>query len=220
MATVPDFTVTQRVGDGVLYTTLNDNTTSSTAIISRKWILGDGTIIDGNSSSINHTYWSEGKYSVTLLVDDTIDLVPVTKENYIIVNKVYTDPQFIIMQSLNNDTGDYWKFYLDEFLHLVFETKGTIRRSVDAVGDINKWLYLEYNQVEDQLYYGRSDLYRVILDSSKVSNTAPMVVSESKVEIAKDSQLKLDELKIWSESKDLREYFSQTRGRAVYLDGV
>jgi hypothetical protein len=45
-------------------------------------------------------------------------------------------------------------------------------------------------------------------------------VPESKSEIAYQSQMKIDELKIYGSERDLSEYFMSTRGRAGYLDSI
>ncbi|MDH7508373.1 MAG: PKD domain-containing protein [Methanomassiliicoccales archaeon] len=47
-------------------------------IISRRWEFGDGTIVDGNSSSVTHTYMKDGTYRVNLTVTDSDESVSST----------------------------------------------------------------------------------------------------------------------------------------------
>lgn len=216
MALSARFSASERVGDGILGTTFTDSSTGS--IVSRKWVMGDGTVYDGNSTSVDHVYWSPGKYTVKLIVDDGTDLDTEEKDEYIVVNQYYTVPDFTIMQSMDNETGEYWKFYIDEELKLVYETESMIYRSTNAITSIRTWTLVEFHIINKEMYRGNEATYRVKVTLESESNSSPISVTESKVEIAPETRIKIDELKIWSVEKDLSEYFSSTRPKAAYLD--
>ena len=58
-STTPDISCDERVGDGYLSTTFYDPTIMTVDF--RKWIFGDGVVVEGSGlSTINHTYYDPG----------------------------------------------------------------------------------------------------------------------------------------------------------------
>jgi PKD repeat protein len=216
MAIVADFTVSSRVGDSFNTVTFADASTG--VITSRKWILGDGEVVEGNETTVKHTYLAAGRYDVTLVVQDSTDQDTETKAGYIIVNDIRPAPDFIIMQSFERSSGSYWRFYIDTAFHLVFETHQYIYRSNDRVIDIRQWALVQFDFLSETMYWGSYLGHYKEIGSHKSVNASPLVLSRSGTDIAPDSTVKLDELKIWSVEKNLSEYHSATRGRAGYLD--
>lgn len=213
----PDIEATVRVGNGYLSTTFTDIATIPVTF--RKWIFGDGEIVEGSGySTINHTYYSSGEYDV-ILIDQTGTIqYSVTKEKFIIVNEYRPIPDFIISQSFDTSTGRYWRFYLDQSFNLVFEDNDFYFRSKNKVINPNKWSLLEFHMGENKMYVGTISVPRTTVDIIKIPNSSPLTPTEIKSQIATNSQMKIDELKIWSEERNLLSYYIETRGRAGYLD--
>jgi PKD repeat protein len=216
MAIVADFTVSNRVGD--LFNTVTFTDMSVGVITSRKWILGDGTVLEGNDTTVKHTYFSFGKFTVTLVVQNVAEQDSEVKEDYIIVNDIRSAQNFIVMQSFAGGSLGYWRLYLDINLYIYFETKDFVYRSISKVTDVAKWTLVQFDYLSEKMLIGSGPVHLREIPLYKTPNTAPMVVPSVYTEIAAQSTLKLDELKIWSVEKDLNEYFRSTRGRAVYLD--
>lgn len=213
----PDVEATVRVGDGYLSTTFTD--IGTIPITFRKWIFGDGEIIEGPGySTINHTYYSSGEYDVILIAQTGTVQFSVTKEKFIIVNEYRPIPNFIISQSFDTDTGRYWRFYLDQSFNIVYENNDFFFRSKNRVVDPNKWSLLEFHMGENKMYVGTFSTPRIEVKIIKIPNNSPLTPIEIKSQIATNSQMKIDELKIWQGEKDLNSYYIETRGRAGYLD--
>ncbi len=84
------FTNTAFGSCGSLNITFTDQSvpSSGSSIINRKWIFGDGTILNSTSASVSHLYTIAGNYSVTLIVTETGGCRDsLTKANLILVNK-------------------------------------------------------------------------------------------------------------------------------------
>jgi PKD repeat protein len=210
-----DFIVDGRVGEGFSTVTFTDVSTGT--ITSRKWILGDGTVVEGNETIVKHTYRAFGRYDVTLVASNTTEQDTETKAEYIIVNELRSVPNLIIMQSFN-PSGDYWRFYLDTDLHLVYESRQYVYRSGDKVVNIKKWTFVEFDVLSEKMYVGSYASNRKEIACSKSINTTPLPVGERITEVAPKSNLKLDELKVWGVEKNLYDYCKSLRGRAGYLD--
>jgi len=216
MAVVSDFTVSSRAADRFNTVTFTDASTGT--ITERMWLLGDGTVVEGNEITVKHTYTVAGKYTVTLVVRNTTEQDSEVKTDYVAVNEVRPVPSFIIMQTFEASSGAYWRFYIDTLFRVVFETPQYVYRSADAVIDIKKWALVQFDPVHEKMYWGSHlDYYREIV-CSKVVNTSPVVPTETKTEIAYQSTIKIDELMVWSTVKNLGDYHKETRGRAGYLD--
>jgi PKD repeat protein len=217
--TQPDIIVSNRVGVGYLSTTISDPT--DLAIIYRKWIFGDGVILEGSGlATVSHTYYSPGVYNVTLIDRDSYDQITVNKPSFIFVDEYKPISDFIITQSFDSASGDYWKFYFDQELHLIFEDNNFIFRSKDIVAKSNKWLFVEFNRNTEKMMVGSFSFYKKEIDIVKYINYSPIDSSITRTSIANNSSLKLDEIKIWSKSIDNKEYYSQHRGQAGYLDSL
>jgi PKD repeat protein len=216
MSVTADFTVSNRAADRFNTVTFTD--VSVGTITGRTWVLGDGTVVDGNDTSVKHTYTAPGKYTVTLIVRDSVDQDSETKVDYIIVNDVVPTPSFVIMQTFEAFSGAYWRFYVDSQFHLVFETPQYIYRSSDAVIGIKQWSLVQFDPVTEKMYWGSyMGNYREIV-RTKSYNTSPVIPLMTKTEIAAQSTMKIDELMVWSVSRDLYDYHRGTRGKAGYLD--
>jgi PKD repeat protein len=220
MTIVADFSVSNKVGDNFNTVTFTDS--SSGTITERQWILGDGTVIGGNLTVVKHTYVQPGEYDVTLVARDVlvnpVDQNAKTITDCVIVNEIRPTPSFIITQSFEHTTGAYWRFYLDTSFYLVFENNLYIYRSLDRVADISKWAFVAYDVISEKMYAGSFFNYLEEIEHIRTINSSPIGSYESFTEIATQSQMKIDELKIHGIEKDLFEYFKEARGRAGYLD--
>jgi PKD repeat protein len=215
MATA-DFTATGRVGDGLATVTFNDASTGT--IVSRKWILGDGTVVEGNLTSLSHTY-SPGTYDVILVVQDSSTQDTKTRTGYVVVNEIHPRPSFVIAEGHGFSESEYWKFYLDSSLHLVYEDMAYVYRSVDPVTVVGRWTLVEFHTGLFEMYAGTYLVVRRKVDVAKTVNASPPVFTDNTLYVAPNSTIKLDELKIWVGDKNLSEYYYQTRPMAGSLDG-
>lgn len=216
MALVADFTSTTRTGDNAHSIKLFENS-SGGAITYIKWILGDGTVIE-NEAWVQHLYRSPGKYSVTLVVGNTTEQASVTKEDWVIVNYVPPVPKMIIMQSFNSADNTYWKVYIRSDFKMVFEDKDFLFISGDPVIQIKKWTLLEYHAATNKFYKGTYGSPRQEISFIKEVNTSPVIPSYTYSEIAPQSKMKIDELKIWATEENLKSYYFSLRGQAGHLD--
>lgn len=218
MSIIADFTVDCRVGDGFSTVTFTD--LSVGVITERKWILGDGTVVEGNETTVKHTYESWGKYDVTLVVRNATEQDTKTKTNYIIVNERRPVSNFIIMQSFDPTISQYWRFYIDTNLYLVYENKWYVYRSKDRVLDIRKWSFLEFDVLSEKMYVGSFSYNRREISCMKSINSSPLSGYEKITEVAPQTHLKIDELKIWGTERNLYDYCKSLRGQAGYLDSI
>ena len=218
MALTADFSATSRVGMEPLIVTFTDSSTGT--ITSRKWIMGDGTTYEGNDTSIVHTYAIHGKYDVILVVQDGTDQDTEIKEDYVIVNELYIDPNFVIAQSMTVVDEEYWKFYFDIDRHLVFESQDFVYRSADPVLVMKKWTLVEFHSGGDKMYVGTYNTIRREVPMSVSVNNSPIGVNAVMFQIAPQSTIKVDELKIWYKEVNLRDYYYETRGQAGNLDAT
>lgn len=219
MAIDADFTLSlgTRVGDGFLSIRLDD--ASSGTITSRKWIFGDGTEVDGNLTQIKHTYRSPGTYTVSLIARNASEQDTETKEDYFVVNPPIVIPQFVIAQSFDKDTGEYWRFYLDQDMYLIYENQIFIYKSSEPVLNINRWTFLEFHAETEKMYSGSYENFREEISVQKNYNPSPIInIPETLTQVANRSTLKLDELKVWAVDKDPKEYYKTYRGSAGNLD--
>jgi len=213
---VADFTATGRVGDGVAVVTFNDSSTGT--ILSRKWILGDGTVVEGNLTTLSHTYGSPGAYDVTLVVQDSTTQDSKTRVGYVVVNEVHSRPSFVIAESLGYTEDEYWRFRLDSELHLVYEDKDYMYRSVDPVASVAKWALVEFHAGANEMYAGTYSTVRRKVASAKSVNPSPPMLNANVFYIAPNSTIKLDEFMIWYGEKNLKDYYYLTRPAAGLLD--
>jgi PKD repeat protein len=217
MAIIADFSITasSRVGDNSNMVIFNDASTGT--VTNYKWIFGDGQVIEGAFPTVTHTYTLPGKYTVTLVANNLTEQGSIVKEDYIIVNDVKPVPKFIIMEAFDNVAG-YWRFYVDLDFHIVFETPQYLYRSADRVLNVHEWSLVQFDYSSEKMFFGTYLKYFREIATTKVVNLSPLTMTEAKTEIAYQSELKLDELKVWSSEKDLSNYYKETRGRAGYLD--
>ena len=213
---IADFTATGRVGDGLATVTFNDASTG--AIVSRKWILGDGTVIEGNLTTLSHDY-GPGTYDVILVVQDATTQNTKTRTGYVVVNDIHPRPSFVIAEGFSYSDSEYWKFYLDADLHLVYEDMNYVYRSVDAVTTVKKWTLVEFHTGLFEMYAGTYTSVRHKVSVAKTVNPSPPALNDNIFYVAPDSTIKIDELKIWLGEKNLKDYYYQTRAAAGVLDG-
>ena len=216
MALIADFTSTTRTGDNVQSIIFSDNS-SGGVVTYRKWILGDGTVIE-NQTLVVHLYRSSGKYDVTLVVGNTVEQASVTKEDWVIVNYVPPTPQMIIIQSFNAVTNAYWKVYIRTDFRMVFEDQNFLFVSNDPVIQIKEWTLLEYHAPTNKFYRGTYGSPRQEISFNVSVNPSPVTPSTNLTEVAPQSTMKIDELKIWATEKDLKSYYYTLRGQAGILD--
>lgn len=214
-----NFTSINRVGDGVATVTFYDDS-SGGIITNRKWIFGDGYVLDGNETTATHLYAYPGTYTVTLVVSDSFAQASVIKEGYVVVNEVHSRPSFNIAEGFSYSNDEYWRFYFDSMLHLVYEDKDYIYKSENPVTEVGKWTLVEFHAGSDRMYVGTYNNVRSEVLVAKSVNSSPFVLNENISHIARDSTIKIDELKVWLGDKRLSEYYYDTRNRAGYLDNL
>jgi PKD repeat protein len=213
----PDIIATNRTGSGYLSTTFSDPT--DYAIIYRKWVFGDGVVIEGAGlQTINHTYYQPGEYDVTLVAQTFTDQYSVNKSKFVVVDVYYPVPGFIISQSMDADSGEYWRLYFDQSFHLVFEDNRNIIRSKDPAVEPGRWSFIDFNRNTCKMKVGTFSYYIKELEVVKLDNLNPLTISETKTDILPNSTMKIDELKIWAVNKDTTQYYKDNRGKAGYLD--
>lgn len=210
------FTATNRVGDGLVTVTFNDASTGT--ILKRKWIFGDGTSVDGNLVSVDHTY-EPGEYDVTLVVEDASSQDTLTRSGYVVVNEIHPRPDFVIAEGLSYSDTESWKLYLDSRLRLVYEDYSYVHRSVDPVATVGHWVLVEFHAGADAMYAGTYSTVRRRIDVAKTVNASPPVLTDNVFRVAPNSTIKLDEFKIWFGERDLHDYYYETRAMAGVLDG-
>jgi len=217
MAIIADFSITasSRVGDNFNMVVFNDASTG--VVTDYKWIFGDGQVLEGAYPTVSHTYTLPGKYTVTLVAKNLTEQGSIVKEDFIIVNDVKPAPKFIIMEAFDNVSG-YWRFFVDLDFHIVFETPQYIYRSADKILNVREWSLVQFDYSSEKMFIGTYLNYFREIAISKAINPMPLTMTEAKTEIAYQSSLKLDELKVWASEKDLGSYYRETRGRAGYLD--
>lgn len=210
------FTATNRVGDGLVTVTFNDASTGT--ILKRKWILGDGTVVDGNLTVVNHTYLP-GEYDVTLVVEDASSQDSLTRSGYVVVNENHPRPAFVIAEALSYSDTESWRFYLDSQMRLVYEDYSYVHRSVDPVATVGHWALVEFHAGADTMYAATYSTVRRQIGVAKAVNPSPPALNENVLRMLPNSTLKLDEFKIWLGERDLHDYYYETRARAGILDG-
>lgn len=218
MALTADYTVSERIGEGTLSVSFTDTSTGGVPTY-WKWLLGDGTVIEGAAhSTIGYTYRAPGTYSPTLIVNDGASQASVQKTDHIIVNVVYPRPLFVIMQSFSVAKNNYWRLYFDSYGYLFFEDKDYLYRSTVPIISVKKWNLVELHTGILKMFIGSMATFRKEISYIIIPNTAPLSVTVTKTEIAPNSTIKLDELKIWARETNLNQYFMDTRGKAGMLD--
>jgi hypothetical protein len=214
--TQPDIVATYRTGSGYLSTTFNDPT--DLTIVHRKWIFGDGIIVEGSDlQTINHTYYYPGEYDVILIAQTNADQYSVTKSSYIIVDTYIPIPDFIVAQSFDTISGCYWRLYLDQSFHLVFEDNDNIFRSKNKVAEPGNWAFIGFNRYTGKMYVGSFSYYLKELEVIRFENSSPITFSGTGTDILLNSTMKMDELRIWAVNKDIASYYAEGRGKAGYL---
>ena len=217
-----DFDATQRVGTGYVSTTFI--TEYDPEVISRKWIFGDGSMYEGNTlEMINHTYYIPGEYHVTLIVRTRVGVYgeeqySVTKCKFIKVSAYTPITEFIIAQSFDTVSGEYCRLYFDQDFYLVFEDNANIFRTRYSVVSPGKWMYIDFDRRSGKMKIGYFSYYIKEFEVVRYENLNPMTFTETGTQILLNSTMKIDEFRIWSVSKDTVSDYTNSRGRAGYLD--
>lgn len=212
----PDFSANARVGTAPFTVQFSG---LSTAPDMWTWDFGDGNSQQTTTNTVSHVYPEPGVYSVKLVVVDSQTQDTEFKENYIYVNKAKFQTDLFIVGSQKASTGDYWKLYVNPSDgRLVFETKTVTYVSVEPVLKIKYWNYVEFHPLTEVAYIGSSDRFRRKIDIVKQITSSPDVPARNAIHVAKNSTMKIDEVKVWRKELDLVEYFRATRSRAILLD--
>jgi len=215
----PDILATYRTGSGYLSTTFSDPT--DLTIVHRKWIFGDGVTLEGSSlQTINHTYYYPGTYDVTLIAETSSEQFSVTRNDFIIVDTYVPIPDFILSQSFDGDTGNYWRFYFDQDFYLVFEDNNNIFRSKNKVAQPGKWIFIDFNRATGKMRVGSYSYYVKEIEVIRYDNESPISFSGTWTDVLPNSTMKMDEFKIWSINKDATLDYTQNRGKAGYLNNL
>lgn len=207
---IPSFTITE-IGDRTFVFTC----TSQGEIDSRTWDFGDGTALTVSGNRVDHQYSDPGIYEVSLSVTDGFSQD--TAVNYTAVQKVCFRPDLTVAESHNVETGEYWRLYFDTRFHLIFETEAEKFRSDESVTSVGSWTLIEFDRNNKLMYVGDIGTYRRAVPMHRSEIFVPREYGTNGSEIAGNSTLKIDELKIWDTPRDLSGYFSTLRGRAGNL---
>jgi PKD repeat protein len=213
-----DFTYVNRVGTMPLEVDFTDASTGTYTY--RKWVFGDGESVDGNLTSVSHTYKTPGVYSVALIAGNATEHDQLLKEDIIYVNESIEDSRLMIAES-QSKTGAYWKLYIDLNGKLLFETQDSKRITEEKIALVNRWMFIEYHAEEDRFYVGSYALGRRHKKHKQPEHSqaiTPETIGSFK--IATNSSYTIDDLKLWETDNNLYEYFNSLRGRAGYLDPV
>lgn len=215
----PDILATYRTGLGYLSTTLSDPT--DLTITHRKWIFGDGVTIEGSTlQTINHTYYFPGTYSVTLIAETSTQQFSIIKNDFIIVDTYVPIPNFIMSQSFDGVTGNYWRLYFDQDFHLVFEDNNNIFRSKNKIAEPGKWIFISFNRVTGSMKVGSYSYYLKEIEVIRYDNSNPITFYSTWTDVLPNSTMKMDEFKIWSVNMDSTLDYTKNRGRAGYLNNI
>jgi PKD repeat protein len=219
MAITAEFSATTaREGFVPLTVDFQDLTTGGTPVYWR-WTFGDGTQTE-NVANPSHTYTEEGIYNVILYVRDASNNESTEiKSQYIIANGVYVLSENTIMQSQESGSPDkYWRFYIDEDLHIIFRYNNLLYKTIDPAAILDKWMLLEFHPGDNFIFLATADEPRKIIPSKTVDTGAIPTVSNNRIYVAKNSSMKIDELKIWRREENLRPYYRSLKAQVYLLE--
>lgn len=216
MAITANFTATtSREGYIPFTVTFQDQTTGGTPTV-RRWNYGDGTL-SLNETSPTHTYTEEGIYNVSLYVKDALSNESTEiKQQFIIANGVYPLSEGIIVQS--QTPGKFWKFYIDQDLHILFQYNNRLYKTINPAAVLDKWMLVEFHPGDNFIYLGTGETERQIIPSKLVDLGSSPTITEDRLFITPNSSFQIDELKIWKREVDLRPYYRSLKYKAFLLD--
>jgi PKD repeat protein len=213
--TAVDFTLSPQEGFSPLTIIFTASCTGTPTYL--KWIFGDGTSVDTPLQSIiSHTYDTPGIYSPTLIGSDGTNTFTETKDNYIIVNQSYIESENSIVQSYCSLPYKNWEFYVDPQMHLVFVLGQYSYRSNLPVINVGEWTLAEFHAGQNNMYVSTVATGRQLIPSYQVF-TGYEIYSENELIIAKNTSMKIDELRVVAVEEDLTDYFNSLIGRVYYL---
>lgn len=216
MAITADFSATtSRQGYIPLTVSFQDDTTGGTPSF-RRWNFGDNTFVEDETNP-SHTFTSEGIYNISLYVKDgSGNESTKIRRQYIIANGSYSESENTIIESYT--PGKYWRFYIDEDLHIIFRYNNIYYKSKSPEAVLDKWMFVEFHPGDNFMYLGTGENFRKLVQTVKYTSGTTPTVSNDRLYIAKNSSFYIDSLRVWSREENLREYYRPLRFRAVILD--
>lgn len=218
MAITAEFSATSsREGFVPLTVNFQDDTTGGTPVY-RQWSFGDGTLAE-NIANPSHTYTEEGIYNVVFHVRDALDVESIEiKSQFIIANGVYALSENTIIQSQEAGSPDkYWRFYIDENLHIVFRYNNLLHKTVDPAAVLDKWLLVEFHPGDGFFYLATAEESRRVVPSGIIDLGSTPTVLEDRTYVAKNSSLQIDEVKMWRREENLLSYYRVLKAQAYRL---
>lgn len=219
MAITAEFSATTtREGFVPLTVSFQDLTTGGTPVYWR-WTFGDGAQVE-NVANPSHTYTKEGIYNVILYVRDASSNESTEiKSQYIIANGVYVLSENTIIQSQKSGSPNkYWRFYIDENLHIVFRHNNLLYKTIDPAAILDKWMLVEFHPGDNFIFLATAEQPRKIIPSETVDMGSTPAVSNDRIFVVKNSSMRIDELKMWRREENLLSYYRSLKAQAFLLE--
>lgn len=115
------------------------------------------------------------------------------------------------------DPGKYWRFYVDENLHLIFRYGDHLYKTEDPVAVLDEWMLLEFHPGDNFMYVGTGLNHRKIVPCYRVDIGSVSSVDNDRIYVARNSSMEIDELKMWGREENLTEYYRSLNVRAYTL---
>lgn len=218
MTIAADFTASARYGVDALSVIFTDASVGT--VSRRKWITGDGSVLDTVDTQIAYTYRTPGIYSPILVVRNSYEQASVVKTDYIKINRTLPRSDFVIMKSFSAELSKYWMLYFDLDGYLYFETESQIRKSMRPLFTLRKWMFIEVHTGDPKIYFATGKTFRYEAEMVISINPSPLTEYETGTYLCPNSSMKIDELKIWSKEIDLKNYYATTSFTANFLDST
>lgn len=116
------------------------------------------------------------------------------------------------------DPSRYWRFYIDENLHLCFRKNRLLYKTIDPAAALDEWMLIEFHPGEGFFYLGTAEIERKIIPSSVADLGTIPSVSDNRIFVARNSSMQIDELKAWSKEVSLRSYYRGLKAQAYLLN--
>ena len=214
MGLIADFSITLEEGYSPMSVTFTANVIGTPTYY--VWHFGDGDSAEG-SDTVEHTYLKTGIFSPVLEIRNDTEFDTITKYNFIIVNYPSATSENTIIESYEEDSSRDWRFYVDPTLYLIFNKGGEVFKSSTPVISLGVWTLVEFHPGVNQFYVSTVNSGRVKVPtySSLIGLTG--MHEESRINVATNSSMKIDELKAYSKEVNLLDYFRSLQSSVYYL---
>lgn len=120
--------------------------------------------------------------------------------------------------STASDPSKYWRFYIDENLHILFRRDNILYKTIDPAAVLDKWMLLEFHPGDNFVYIATAEEPRRVISSEAVDLESIPTVDNDRIFVVKDSSMQVDEIKMWRREENLRDYYRQLKAKAYLLD--